>query len=85
VKQYWARHEGKLRWGVRTSLETADEVYKTETGIFFVWADKVELREGSLVFLTDSGTIQAALAAGRWDAVFEAGVDDDPRTVETKR
>jgi hypothetical protein len=85
MKQYWAKHEGKVRWGVRTPLDTSDDIYKSDSGIFFVWADKVELRDGSLVFLTDSGTIQAALAAGRWDGVFEAGSDDEPKTVETKR
>jgi hypothetical protein len=86
MKQYWARHQGKSRWGVRTPLETSDALYKTEAGMFFVWADRVELREGSLVFVNDKGDIQGAIAAGRWDAVFEAGVDDDaPQAVETKR
>jgi hypothetical protein len=85
MKQYWAKHEGKVRWGVRTQLETSDDVYKSESGIFFVWADKVELRDGSLVFLSDSGAIHAAIAAGRWDAVFEAAPDDEPKAVETKR
>jgi hypothetical protein len=85
MKQYWAKHEGKVRWGVRTQLETGDDVYKSESGIFFVWSDKVELRDGNLLFVTESGTIRAALAAGRWDAVFEAGSDDEPKTVETKR
>ena len=85
MKQYWAKHEGKVRWGVRTPLETGEDLYKTETGTFFVWADKVALRDGRLVFSNDAGVIQAALAAGRWDAVFEAGIDDEPKTVETKR
>jgi len=85
MKQYWARHEGKTRWGVRTQLETGDDVYTAGGGVFFVWADRVELREGSLLFLSDDGKLQAALAPGRWDAVFEATAEDVPRTVETRR
>jgi hypothetical protein len=85
MKQYWAKQQGKTRWGVRTPLESGDDLYKTETGIFFVWADQVELRDGNLVFSDDSGRVQAALAAGRWDAVFEAGLDDEPTAVETRR
>ena len=85
MKQYWARHQGKSRWGVRTPLETSDTLYKTEGGMFFVWADRVELREGSLVFLSEQGELRGAIAAGRWDAVFEAGSDDEPQAVETRR
>jgi hypothetical protein len=85
VKQYWARHQGRTRWGVRTSLATSDELYKSDAGILFVWADAVELREGSLVFLNDQGAIQAALAPGHWETVFEAGPDDGPQAIETRR
>jgi hypothetical protein len=85
MKQYWARHEGKSRWGVRTGLETGDALYKSESGLFFVWADRVELRDGNLVFVNDDGEVRGAIAAGRWDAVFEAGPDDAPQAVETKR
>jgi hypothetical protein len=85
MKQYWAKHQGKTRWGVRTMLEMSDELYKSEGGVFFVWADRVELRDGSLVFLNDVGELQAALASGSWQAVFEAGPDDSPQSVETKR
>jgi len=86
VNRYWARHQGKTRWGVRTPLETSDTVYKSETGMFFVWSDRVELRDGSLVFVSDAGEIRGALAPGRWDAFFEAGPDDDqPAAVETRR
>lgn len=86
MKKYWARHQGKSRWGVRTTLETSDDVYKTDGGVFFVWADRVELQQGgNLVFLNDAGEIQGAVAAGRWDAVFEAGPEDDsPQAVETR-
>jgi hypothetical protein len=85
MKQYWARHQGKTRWGVRTPLETSDDLYKTAAGLVFIWADRVELRDGSLVFLNDAGVVQGAIAPGRWDAVFEAGPDDGPQAVETKR
>jgi hypothetical protein len=37
------------------------------------------------VFLNDAGVIQGALAVGRWDAFFEAGADDSPQSVETRR
>jgi hypothetical protein len=86
MKQYWARHQGRSRWGVRTPLETSTDLYKSPGGLFFVWADRVELRDGNLVFLKDDGVIQGAIAAGRWDAFFEAGPDDDvPQAVETRR
>lgn len=85
MKQYWAKHQGRTRWGVRTGLETGESLYKSEGGLFFVWSDRVELRDGNLVFVTDAGEIQGALAAGSWHAVFEAGPDDSPQAVETKR
>lgn len=85
MKQYWAKHQGRIRWGVRTSAETSDALYKSEGGLFFVWADRVELRDGSLVFVNEDGAIQGALAAGSWQAVFEAGPDDSPQAIETKR
>lgn len=86
MKSYWARHQGKNRWGVRTPLEPSGDVYTTEAGVFFVWADRVEIQNGSLVFLDDAGAIQGALAPGRWDAVFEAGPESDsPQAVETRR
>jgi hypothetical protein len=84
MKQYWARHEGRNRWGVRTPLEIGDEFYKTDAGIVFVWSDKVVLDRDTLVFVNDDGEIRGALAAGRWDAVFEANPDDSPQTVETR-
>jgi hypothetical protein len=84
MRQYWAGHEGRRRWGVRTPLETGDDVYKTDAGILFVWSDKIVLDAGNLVFMNDDEEIRGALAAGRWDAVFEASPDDSPRTVETR-
>ncbi|HEY8154996.1 MAG TPA: hypothetical protein VII72_12795 [Myxococcota bacterium] len=85
MKQYWARHEGRNRWGVRTSLETSESTHPQSGSVLFVWADKVVLDDGSLVFLRDDGTIQGAIAPGQWDAVFEAGPDDSPQRVETLR
>ena len=86
MKQYWARHQGLNRWGVRTPLEPSDEATSgAPSGLIFVWADQVKLDDGNLVFMRDDGTIQGAIAAGRWEAVFEAGPDDSPQLVETRR
>jgi hypothetical protein len=86
MKQYWARHQGLTRWGVRTPLETSDaSANEPAAALIFVWADKLVLDAGSLVFMRDDGTIQGAIAPGRWDAVFEAGPDDTPESVETTR
>lgn len=82
MKQYWARHQGLNRWGVRTSLESANEG-EHGAGLLFVWADKLLLDAGSLVFTRDDGTIQGAIAPGHWHAVFEAGPDDSPGSIET--
>jgi len=85
MKQYWARHQGRNRWGVRTSLETSDDTHEHGVGLLFVWADKLLLDEGSLVFMREDGTIQGAIAPGRWDAAFEASPDDSLQPVETQR
>ena len=86
MKQYWARHQGLNRWGVRTPLETSNaSAHEHGAGLIFVWADKLVLAEGSLVFMRDDGTVQGAIAPGRWDAVFEAGPDDSLQPVETTR
>ena len=85
MKQYWARHEGRNRWGVRTPLETDENTHPQGGSLLFVWADKLVLEGGSLVFKRDDGSIQGAIAPGRWDAVFEAGPDDSPQLVETRR
>jgi hypothetical protein len=86
MKQYWARHQGMNRWGVLTPLEPANPgAHEPGAGLIFVWADKLVLDEGSLVFMRGDGSIQGAIARGRWDAVFEAGPDDSPQSVETLR
>jgi hypothetical protein len=86
VRQYWARHKGSTRWGIRTPLEPADEseVYTSKAGHLFVWADVVELRDGCLVFRTEEGVLKAAIAPGGWDAVYEALEDDTPSTIESR-
>jgi hypothetical protein len=83
MKQYWARHEGRTRWGVRTPLTTSDGALGSD--LIFVWADEAILDQGNLVFKRDDGSIQGAIAKGHWDAVFEAGLDDLPQPVETVR
>jgi len=85
MKQYWARHQGRNRWGVRTPLETSDGAHEHGVALVFVWADKLLLDESSLVFMREDGSIQGAIAPGRLDAVFEAGPDDSPQPVETQR
>ena len=66
-------------------LETSDGDPKHAVGLLFVWADKLVLDGGSLVFMRDDGNLQGAIAPGRWEAVFEAGPDDSPQQVETPR
>jgi len=84
MKQYWAKHQGRTRWGVRTPLEKGEQLYTSDEGNLFVWSDVVEVREGCLVFRSEAGAIQGAFAPGRWDAVFEAAPDDTPQSVETR-
>lgn len=85
MKQYWARHQGLRRWGVRTPVETAEDVHKTEMGVLFVWADVVELVGGALVFRSQSGELQGGFAPESWQAFFEAAVDaDTAQAIETE-
>jgi hypothetical protein len=85
VRKYFAKHQGKTRWGIRTPLEPAEksDVYKSEAGHLFIWSDVVELRDGALVFRTEGGHLKAAIAPGAWDAVYEAFEDDSPAAVES--
>jgi hypothetical protein len=86
MKQYWARHQGLNRWAVHTSLVASGETtHEHGAGLLFVWADKLVLDAGSLVFMRGDGTVQGAIAPGHWDAVFEAGSDDTLDSVETTR
>jgi hypothetical protein len=85
MKQYWARHEGRIRWGVRTPLVAGEGAQASAAGLLFVWADRLVLDQGALVFMRDDGGIQGAIATGHWEAVFEAGPDDSPQPVETPR
>jgi hypothetical protein len=86
MRQYWAKHKGLKRWGVRTPLETGEEVYRAgDRQIFFVWADRVDLVGGVLLFRSEAGELQGALAPGAWEAVFEVLPDADvPQAVETR-
>ena len=84
MKPYWAKHQGRTRWGVRTQLDKADELYVSEGGNLFIWSDVVEVRDGCLLFRADDGAVRCALAPGRWEAVFEAAPDDTPQSVETR-
>ena len=85
MRQYFAKHQGSKRWGIRTPLEPAEEsdVYTSTGGHLFIWSDAVELRDGALVFRTEEGVLKAAIAPGGWDAVYEAFEDDTPTAVES--
>ena len=85
VRKYFAKHQGKTRWGIRTPLEPAEksDVYTSEAGHLFIWSDVAELRDGALVFRTEGGQLKAAIAPGAWDAVYEAFEDDTPAAVES--
>jgi hypothetical protein len=84
MEQYWARHKGKVRWGVRTPIEETGRTYVSESGIFFVWADKVEVQGGCLLFWGSDGQLNGAIAPGLWHAVYQASKDDTPEALETK-
>ena len=85
MQQYWAKHEGKRRWGIRVALDAAEELYRSDAGAIFIWADRAEIEQGCLVFRSDEGELQAALAPGQWLVVFEAKADiDEAPGVETR-
>ena len=84
MHQYWAKHKGKMRWGVRTPLPNADNAYISESGDIYVWADKVEVQDGSLLFWGQDGDLNGAIAPGQWHAVYKAELDDTPQAMETK-
>ena len=77
MRQYWAKHEGKRRWGVRVTVETDPEIHRSEGGAIFIWADHADIDDGTLTFRDEEGGLKAALAPGAWLAVFEAKTDDD--------
>ena len=86
MQQYWAKHEGRIRWGVKPSkdMDTAGDTYQSEAGHLYIWADDVRIDDGVLEFRSEDGQLKAAVAPGRWDAVYEASQDDTPTSVETK-
>ena len=81
MEQHWASHKGKRRWGVRavSSLDPTGGGSKT----LFVWADRVAVQDGCLLFFGEADALNGALAAGQWQAVFLAAMDDTPEAVET--
>ena len=88
MQQYWAKHQGRTRWGVKVSAEAeasvADATYRSQAGHLFIWADELKVDDGALEFRNDEGRLQAAVAPGAWIAVFEAAPDDTPASVETE-
>ncbi len=83
MHQYWAKHKGRKRWGVRTPFPKAD-AYVSESGDIYVWADKVEVQNGCLLFWGHEEELNGAFAAGQWCAVYHAALDDTPEAMETK-
>ena len=60
---YWAHHEGEFFWGVRAPLAPGD---------IFLWADRVEVRDGCLLFFGPDSMLNASFAPGQWSVVFHA-------------
>jgi len=63
----WAHHEGTFFWGVATPLAPGD---------VFLWADRVEVRDGCLLFFGPENMLNASFAPGQWNVVFHARSDD---------
>jgi len=63
----WAHHEGTFFWGVGTPLAAGD---------IFLWADRVEVRDGCLLFFGPEDMLNASFAPGQWNVVFHARSDD---------
>jgi len=88
MQQYWAKHHGRTRWGVKLAPvaegAVVDATYQSEAGPLFIWADEARLADGAVEFRSDDGKLKAALAPGVWHAVYEATQDDSPASVETR-
>ena len=92
MRKYWAKHRGAKRWGVWitsgasiTGESKNEDLYLSDAGHLFVWADRIEIRDGDLLFANDDGVNQGAIARGKWGAVYEASGDADvPQAVETR-
>lgn len=84
MQQHWASHKGTRRWGVRTTLPVDPAEYVSKGGELFVWADRVEVRDGCLLFFGEGDQLNGALAAGQWQAVYVAALDGSPEAVETR-
>ena len=84
MEQHWASHKGKRRWGVRTAAAELDpSTYLSKGGDLFVWAVRVDVQDGCLLFFGEGDALNGAFAAGRWQAVYLAAMDDSPEAVET--
>jgi hypothetical protein len=92
LQKYWAKHRGATRWGVWitggskiTGESKNEDLYLSDAGHLFVWADRIDIRDGDLVFANEEGVIQGVIARGEWGAVYEASDDADvPQAVETR-
>ena len=84
MHQYWAKHKGKKRWGVRTPFPKASDAYVSDSGDIYVWADKLEIKDGSLLFWGEGEELNGAIGSGHWHAVYQAATDDSPEAIETK-
>lgn len=84
MEQHWASHKGKRRWGVRTSSSPDPTEYNiSKGGDLFVWADRIAVQDGCLLFFGEADALNGAFAAGQWQAVYRAALDDSPEAVET--
>ncbi len=84
MEQHWASHKGKRRWGVRTTASVDPTLYVSKGGELFVWADRVDLRDGCLLFFGEGDALNGAFAAGQWQAVYLAALNDSPEAVERR-
>jgi hypothetical protein len=84
MQQHWASHKGTRRWGVRTTASIDPGEYVSQGGELFVWADRVEVRDGCLLFFGEGQLLNGAFAAGQWQAVYLAAMDDSPEALETR-
>jgi hypothetical protein len=48
-----------------------------------VWADRIAVQDGCLLFFGEADALNGAFAAGQWQAVYRAALNDSPEAVET--
>ena len=71
ARNHWARHQGQKFWGIITQVANDEE-----GDTVFVWADRMEVVEGSLLVWGSEGELNAGLSPGNWRAFFQASVED---------